>query len=98
MYKTPSNFHIGMRGGAPDLCSPLKILFTDWRLIPLNVPTIVVAQSFHNLTLKRDPRQNEEYRSSVNIGYLYNPNWLFSDKVCTVQRAPSFHRTMYADD
>jgi hypothetical protein len=36
MYKTPSNFHIGMRGGAPDLCSPLKVLFTDWRLIPLD--------------------------------------------------------------
>jgi hypothetical protein len=35
MYKTPSNFYIGMRGGAPDLCSPLKILFADWRLIPL---------------------------------------------------------------
>jgi hypothetical protein len=35
MYKTPSNFYICVRGGAPDLCSPLKILFTDWRLIPL---------------------------------------------------------------
>jgi hypothetical protein len=29
MYKTPLNFHIGMRGGAPDLCSPMKMLFTD---------------------------------------------------------------------
>jgi hypothetical protein len=36
MYKTPSNFYICVRGGAPDLCSPLKILFTDWRLIPLS--------------------------------------------------------------
>jgi hypothetical protein len=35
MYKTPSNFHIGMRGRAPDLCLPLKPFFTDWRLIPL---------------------------------------------------------------
>jgi hypothetical protein len=35
MYKRPKNLHIGMRGGAPDLCSPLEILFTDWRLIPL---------------------------------------------------------------
>jgi hypothetical protein len=28
MYKTPSNFHIGMRGGASDLCSPLEISST----------------------------------------------------------------------
>jgi hypothetical protein len=33
MYKTPPKFHKAMRGGAPDLCSPLKILLTDWRLI-----------------------------------------------------------------
>jgi hypothetical protein len=38
MYKTPPKFHIGMRGGAPDLGSPLKILFADWRLIPLARP------------------------------------------------------------
>jgi hypothetical protein len=43
MYKTPSNFQIGMRGGAPDLWSPLKILFTDRRLIPLGIVSVIMV-------------------------------------------------------
>jgi hypothetical protein len=59
MYKTPSNFHIGMRGGAPELCLPLKIIFTDWHLIPLDVRMTRVQQ------LKTKNSNPEHIESSI---------------------------------
>jgi hypothetical protein len=82
MYKTPINFHIGMRGGAPDLCSPLKILFTDWRLIPL-LSARVRGGSLLN---RSQPELAPILRSLAEASILAVLRWHTYDHLVTVQR------------